>query len=323
MSTTLYGVIAAIPAPVWDGFEIGPLKIHAYALAIILGAAVAFWIGAKRWAQRDGAEGAVFDIGLWAIVFGIVGARLYHVVSSPDVYFGPNYDGTGDPIKIFHIWNGGLGIWGAIAGGAVGAWIAARRYGYKLSAYVDVVAPGILVAQAIGRWGNYFNQELYGAPTNAAWGLEVNPTPFGFTEGTLFHPTFLYEMIWNLIGFAVLILIDRKLHLRRGAMFWSYVAWYTAGRTWIEMLRIDEAQMITILGMTQRLNVWTSLALFFFALLMLMYLGFTRPSTAAGKAEAETVWLPGGKPVAEETTEISEENNLNKPTELEATRDNL
>jgi prolipoprotein diacylglyceryl transferase len=303
-------VTAAIPAPAWDGFGIGPVTIHAYALCIVAGIIAALWLSSRRWKDRGGPEGSIIDISIWAILFGLVGARLYHVFSSPDAYFGPNFDGTGDLTRIWRVWEGGLGIWGAVALGAVGAWIACRRYGFKISAYADVVAPAVLLAQAIGRLGNYFNQELFGGPTTLPWGLQVSfdhPNfPDGALQGTLFHPTFLYEMVWNLLGVALLLLIDRKLHLRRGMMLWSYVAWYTAGRTWIEMLRIDDAEMITLFGATQRLNVWTSLLMLVVAIAFLVYLGTTRPKSAEGRAAAESVWREGREPAGptvEESTE--------------------
>lgn len=292
--------LAAIPAPVWDGFEIGPLKIHAYALCIILGIVLALWLSERRWRARGGPEGRILDVALWAIPFGFVGGRLYHVFSSPDRYFGPGFDGTGDPVQILHVWNGGLGIWGAIALGAVGAWIACRRYGLRLSAFADVVAPGILLAQAVGRWGNWFNQELFGAPTTAPWGLRVDADHPNFPDSTpvdtLFHPTFLYESLWSLAGVVVLLLVDRRWRLRRGAMVWAYVAWYTAGRVWIEMLRIDDAEMVTLFGVTQRLNVWTSLLLLALALVMLAVVLTRHGAAAVGPRSDDSVWLPGRGP---------------------------
>jgi len=297
-------VTGAIPAPAWDGFHLGPVTIHAYALCIIAGIIAGLWLGSARWKARGGPEGGIIDVSIWAILFGLVGARLYHVFSSPDAYFGPGFDGTGDLTRIWRVWEGGLGIWGAVALGAVGALIACRRYGFKLSAYADVVAPGVLLAQAIGRLGNYFNQELFGGPTTLPWGLQVSPGspnwPAGTLEGTLFHPTFLYEMLWNLAGVGLLLLIDRRLRLRRGMMVWSYVAWYTAGRTWIEMMRIDDAEMITLFGITQRLNVWTSLLLFLIAIGFLIGLWATRPRTAEARTAADSVWLPGREPSAVE-----------------------
>ena len=207
------------------------------------------------------------------------------------------------------MWNGGLGIWGAIALGAVGAWIACRRYGLRLTAFGDVVAPGILLAQAIGRWGNWFNQELFGGPTTLPWGLEVDPAspnfPAGYAPDTLFHPTFLYECLWNLAGVALLLLVDRALHLRHGLMLWSYVAWYTAGRTWIEMLRIDDAEMVTLFGVTQRLNVWTSLLVFVIALAFIVGILLRHRGAAAGPHAHQSVWRAGHAPEGDDGAAVA------------------
>ncbi|WP_309079927.1 prolipoprotein diacylglyceryl transferase [Zhihengliuella sp.] len=258
---------ASIPSPPaeWASFGLGPLTIHSYALCILAGILAAMWLTNRRWLAKGGPEGVVWDICIWAIPFGIVGGRLYHVLSSPDAYFGPNFDGTGDLGLTWQIWRGGLGIWGAVALGLIGAWIACRRYGVRLSAFADAAAPAVLLAQAIGRLGNWFNQELFGAPTTLPWGLEIDADhpnfPADAAAGTLFHPTFLYEMVWNLAGVVLLLALDRKFKFRRGAMMWLYVAVYTLGRVWIEMLRIDDAELITLFGTTQRLNVWTSILL--------------------------------------------------------------
>ena len=201
---------ASIPSPSWSGFDIplpwGALRIHAYALCILAGIIAGLWLTSVRWARRGAPEGSVWDIAIWAIPFGIIGGRLYHVFSSPDAYFGPGFDGTGDLSLIPQIQRGGLGIWGAVVLGAVGAWIGCRRAGVKLSAFMDAAAPGLLLAQAIGRWGNYFNQELFGGPTTLPWGLQIDPNspnfPAGMPADTLFHPTFLYESLWNLAGVA-------------------------------------------------------------------------------------------------------------------------
>ncbi|WP_102158921.1 prolipoprotein diacylglyceryl transferase [Zhihengliuella halotolerans] len=258
---------ASIPSPPaeWSSISLGPLTIHAYALCILAGIVAAMWLTNRRWRAKGGPEGVVWDICIWAIPFGIIGGRLYHIFSSPDAYFGPGFDGTGDLSLTWQIWRGGLGIWGAVALGLVGAWIACRRYGVRLSAFADAAAPGVLLAQAIGRLGNWFNQELFGAPTTLPWGLEIDassPTfPPGVAEGTLFHPTFLYELVWNVLGVLLLLALDRKFTFRRGAMMWLYILVYTLGRVWIEMLRIDDAEMITLFGVEQRLNVWTSILL--------------------------------------------------------------
>jgi prolipoprotein diacylglyceryl transferase len=189
------------------------------------------------------------------VPFGIVGGRLYHVITTPEPYFGEG----GDPLKAFAIWEGGLGIWGAIALGGVGAWIACRRRKIPLPAFADAIAPGILVAQAIGRLGNYFNQELYGKPTDLPWALQIDPAHRipGFENIGLYHPTFLYELIWDLIAAALVIWADRRFRLSHGRAFALYVALYCLGRGWIEMLRIDTAEHFFGL----RLNVFTSIIL--------------------------------------------------------------
>ncbi|UNK47623.1 prolipoprotein diacylglyceryl transferase [Arthrobacter sulfonylureivorans] len=287
-------VPASIPSPGWSGFSIGPLTIHAYALCILLGIVAALWLTSRRWKARGGPDEFIWDAAIWAIPFGIIGGRLYHVFSSPDAYFGPN----GDLALIPQIWRGGLGIWGAVAFGLLGAWIACRRAGIKLPAFMDAAAPGVLLAQAIGRWGNWFNQELFGAPTTLPWGLQVDADspnfPADAAPGTLFHPTFLYESLWNLAGVALLLLLDKRFKFRRGMLFWLYVAFYTLGRIWIEMLRIDDAEMITILGITQRLNVWTSLLLLVAAVVIFIVLA-RQPRTA----ETDSVYLPGRAPTGD------------------------
>jgi prolipoprotein diacylglyceryl transferase len=286
-------VAAAIPAPAWSGFDVGPLRIHAYALCILAGIIAALWLTDRRWKRRGGPEGSIWDIAIWAIPFGIIGGRLYHVFSSPDAYFGPGFDGTGDLSLIPQIWLGGLGIWGAVVLGVVGAWIGCRRANVKISAFIDAAAPGILLAQALGRWGNYFNQELFGGPTTLPWGLRVSPefVPAGYSPDTLFHPTFLYECLWNLAGVAVLLLVDRKFRLRSGRLFLLYAMIYTAGRVWIEMMRIDTAEQITFFGITTRLNVWTSIIVFVAALVLFLVITYTR----RGKPN-ESVFLPGHEP---------------------------
>ncbi|GAA4658032.1 prolipoprotein diacylglyceryl transferase [Arthrobacter cryoconiti] len=286
---------AAIPAPVWSGFDLGPLRIHAYALCILLGIVAAIWLTDRRWKRRGGPEGSIWDIAIWAIPFGIIGGRLYHVFSSPEAYFGPGFNGTGNLALIPQIWLGGLGIWGAVVLGVVGAWIGCRRAGVKISAFIDVAAPGILLAQAIGRWGNYFNQELFGGPTTLPWGLHVDAAfvPVGFSPETLFHPTFLYECIWNLLGVVALLLLDRKFRLRGGRLFLLYAMIYTAGRVWIELLRIDTAEQITFFGITTRLNVWTSILVFLVALLLFLLLTFLRRGSSSS---LETVYLAGREP---------------------------
>jgi prolipoprotein diacylglyceryl transferase len=246
-------VLAGIPSPSQGVWHLGPLPVRAYALCILAGIAVAIWLGERRWQARGGRPGVVADVAVWAVPFGVIGGRLYHVISSPDAYFGPD----GDPLRALEIWRGGLGIWGAVALGAVGAWIGCRRAGVPLSTFADAVAPGVLLAQAIGRFGNYFNQELFGRPTTLPWGLEIDPQhrPPGLADVATFHPTFGYEALWNVAAALVLIWADRRFRLTHGRVFWGYVVLYTLGRLWIEALRVDPAEQV--LGL--RLNIWTSL----------------------------------------------------------------
>ncbi len=291
-------VPAGIPSPDWSGFDIplpwGTLRIHAYALCILAGIVVGLWLTSARWAKRGAPEGSVWDIVVWAIPFGIIGGRLYHVFSSPDAYFGPGFDGTGDLSLIPQIQRGGLGIWGAVVLGVVGAWIGCRRSGVKLTAFLDAAAPGLLLAQAVGRWGNYFNQELFGSPTTLPWGLQVDADnanfPAGVPADTLFHPTFLYESLWNIAGVLILLALDRRFNFRRSRLFWLYAMYYTLGRVWIEAMRIDDAEQISLFGITTRLNVWTSILVFSVALVAFILLG------RKGRPEPDSVYLPGREP---------------------------
>jgi prolipoprotein diacylglyceryl transferase len=295
-------VPASIPSPDWSGFDIplpwGTLRIHAYALCILAGIIAGLWLTSVRWARRGAPEGSVWDIVIWAIPFGIIGGRLYHVVSSPDAYFGPGFDGTGDLWLIPQIQRGGLGIWGAVVLGVLGAWIGCRRAGVKLTAFLDAAAPGLLLAQALGRWGNYFNQELFGGPTTLPWGLQIDPNnpnfPAGMPADTLFHPTFLYESLWNIAGVLILLALDRKFSFRRGRLFWAYALYYTLGRVWIEAMRIDDAEQINLFGITTRLNVWTSIFVFAAALIVFVLLGLK------GRPEPDTPYLAGREPAADD-----------------------
>ena len=243
----------SIPSPSTGVIYLGPLPLRAYSLFIILGIFVAIWLGNKRWIAKGGKPGQVSDVALFAVPFGIIGGRIYHVATDWEKYFGSGQNWI-DALKI---WNGGLGIWGAILFGGVGAWIGCKYYKIYLPPFADAIAPGIIFAQAIGRLGNYFNQELFGKPTDLAWGLEIAEKfrPQGFESFATFHPTFLYEIIWNVfIGFG-LIYFDRKYKIGHGRLFALYVSLYSLGRLFIENLRIDEARLI--LGF--RFNVFTSL----------------------------------------------------------------
>lgn len=261
----------AIPSPAQGVWHLGPFPVRAYAFAILLGIVAALWLTRRRWIERGGEPDTTLEIAFWAVPFGIVGGRIYHVITSPDAYFGVG----GDPVRALYIWEGGLGIWGAVAFGGIGAWIGCRRQGVRLAPWADALAPGLLVAQAIGRLGNWFNQELYGGPTTLPWGLRIDPEhmPVGDPAGTLYHPTFLYEMLWNLGGAALLIWLDRRFRLGYGRVFWLYVVIYTTGRLWIELLRIDPAHHF--LGL--RLNVWTSIIVGLGALVAFVVVGRRHP----------------------------------------------
>ena len=285
-----------LPSPSQGVWYLGPFPVRGYALCIILGVVVAIWMGERRWAARGGVRGQVSDIAIWAVPFGLVGGRLYHVITDPARYFGEN----GDPVTALYIWQGGLGIWGAIALGGVGAWIACRLNGTKLPPLADALAPGILVAQAIGRWGNWFNQELFGRPTTLPWALEIpdeTKRPEGYTRFDTFHPTFLYEFVWNLGAAGLVIWADRRFRLGHGRAFALYVMAYTAGRGWIEHLRIDSVEADDVFGL--RLNVWTSIVLFLAAAAYFVIVGRRRPG------REESVWREGREPVPEdESTEV-------------------
>ncbi|GAA2757019.1 prolipoprotein diacylglyceryl transferase [Actinopolymorpha rutila] len=264
-------ILASIPSPPQGVWHLGPLPIRAYAICIILGVIAAVWLGNRRWIERGGRPGTVADIAVWAVPFGLVGARLYHVITDYQLYFGPGRE----PMRAFAVWEGGLGIWGGVAFGALGAWIACHRRGIPLPALADALAPGIVLAQAIGRWGNWFNQELFGAPTTAWWGLRIDPAhrPIGYEQYATFQPTYLFESIWD-VGTALLVIwADKRFRLGHGRAFALYVMCYTLGRGWIEYLRVDPVNHI--LGL--RLNVWTSVLVFLLAMLYFILSATLRP----------------------------------------------
>ncbi|MDT5244105.1 MAG: hypothetical protein QOD36_1481, partial [Mycobacterium sp.] len=243
MTTT---VLAYIPSPsqgVWhlNVFDLFEIPLRAYALFIILGIIAALLIGDRRWVARGGEPGVIYDIAIPAVILGLIGGRLYHVITDWRTYFGEDGAGLGGALRI---WDGGLGIWGAVALGGVGAWIGCRKKHIPLPAFGDAIAPGIVLAQAIGRLGNYFNQELYGRPTTLPWGLEIFErrdasgaldSLNGVSTGQLVevvHPTFLYELLWNVLVFAALIWIDKRFEIGHGRLFAMYVAGYCLGRFW-------------------------------------------------------------------------------------------
>lgn len=247
--------ISSIPSPDISFIDLGPVRIHFYALFILTGIVIATWLADYRLSKRGAPKGVFLDIALWAVPFGILGGRLFHVITHPDDYF---FEGA-DLLAIFRIWEGGLAIYGALMLGAVGVYIGTRQAGLRFLSVADAVAPGILIAQGIGRLGNYFNKELFGLPTELPWGLEIDSTnpayPVGLPDGLTFHPTFLYELIWNLTGALVILWLARKLQLQWGRVFGLYLVTYSLGRVWIESIRIDPSEII--LGL--RVNIWSAL----------------------------------------------------------------
>jgi prolipoprotein diacylglyceryl transferase len=249
-------VAASIPSPSISYFDIGPLRIHFYALCIIAGIIVAVLLTNWRLTRRGAENWIVIDIALIAVPLAIIAARIYHVLTHPGFYFGPGKNLW----EIFAIWNGGIAIYGALIGGAVGAWLGCRWTGVRFWTFADALAPGILLAQAMGRFGNWFNQELFGLPTDLPWGLQIDSSnaafPPGLAPDTLFHPTFLYEVIWNVLGVVVLLLAGRSLRMQWGRLFGLYLVWYSAGRIVWESIRIDPSEIY--LGL--RTNVWAAIA---------------------------------------------------------------
>ncbi len=266
-------VPAFIPSPGQGVWHLGPFPVRAYALCIITGVIVAVIVGERRWVARGGLRGQVGDVAIWAVPFGLVGGRLYHVMTDWRLYFGAGKD----PVHALYVWQGGLGIWGAIALGGVGAYIGCRRNGMRFPPFADALAPGIVLAQAIGRWGNWFNQELFGRPTTLPWALKIDPAhrPAGYEQYATFHPTYLYEFIWDVGVAGLVIWADRRFRLGHGRAFALYVMAYTAGRGWIETLRIDPVQDSNVFGL--RLNVWTSMLVFLGALVYFVLSARRRP----------------------------------------------
>jgi prolipoprotein diacylglyceryl transferase len=257
-------LLASIPSPSQDSIDIGPLHLRAYGVIIAVGVYVAIRWARSRYAARGGNPTDITDMAIWCVPAGLVGARLYHVITDWQLF-------EGRWIDTIKIWQGGLGVWGAVAGGTIAGVIVAHRRGFDKALLFDVIAPVIPLAQAIGRFGNWFNQELFGRPTDVAWGLEIDVAkrPPGYTQYETFHPTFLYESLWCLAVVGIILFVERHFNLRKGRLFAVYVAAYTFGRFWIERLRIDPANQIAGL----RVNEWVSVAVFLGAIAVLVFSG--------------------------------------------------
>lgn len=275
------------PDPVLSQFQVGPLTIHTYALCILAGIIAAVVITQRRMSRRGAPSGVVLDVIIWAVPLGLVGARFYHVFTHVGDYFYPG----ANLWDIFAIWDGGNALYGSLLGGAVGALIGCRRAGIRLWSFADALAPAMLVAQALGRLGNWFNHELFGLPTTLPWGLEILPTdsmfPDSLPAGTLFHPLFLYEIIWNLIGVGIILFLERRVALRWGKAFGVYLIWYGLGRSWLEAIRIDPTSD-ALWGIPA--NVWASFVAVALGIVLIVV-----QSVRHREPEA-SVYLPGREP---------------------------
>ena len=282
-------MLGYIPSPSTNGFNIGPLRLHAYGFLIVVGVFAAIWLADRRWKRWGGDPGTFSNIAVWAVPGGLIGARLYSVITDYELY-------DHHLIGAIEVWKGGLGIWGGIAGGVLCGWLYIRRHHLDFGKCLDCVAPALPLAQAIGRWGNYFNQELFGRPTTLPWGLKIDPTvvanlfmnvnrvaPPAYTHAQAFQPTFLYESLWDLTVVLLVLLIEKHVRLKKGYLFWCYAALYTFGRFFTEYLRIDFAHKI--LGL--RLNDWTSILVFVFSATLVLTKG--RPRARSTDREGELV----------------------------------
>ena len=290
ISTAAPSVVSSIPSPSISVLQIGPVSIYIYALCIITGIIVALLMTNRRLTQRGAEPWVVVDICLLAVPLAIVGARTYHVLTHWDFYFGA---GT-DPMRVFYVWEGGIAIYGALIGGAVGAILGCRWTGIRFWTFADALAPGLLLAQAIGRLGNWFNQELFGQPTDLPWGLQIDEPnaaiPAGLQPDTLFHPTFLYEMLWNLLGVVVLLWVSRTLTVHWGKLFALYIIWYSAGRIVWENIRIDPSDVYFGL----RTNVWAAIAGVVLGLVLFFVQRRRHPGLEPSPYRPGREWQPAG-----------------------------
>ena len=285
--------LATIPSPHSGTIDVGPFAIHLYGVTLLLAIAACVALTGYRWVKWGGDWDLVFRVAVWGVAFGIVGARLYHDITSwnevqdLDAWWAP-----------FAVWKGGLGVWGGILFGVLaGAWIV-RRSGQSVRLFMDAVAPGLLLAQGIGRWGNWFNQELFGKPTDLPWGLRIDAEhqaslPAKYLNAPGYHPTFLYEFIWDMLGVIALLLVDRRFKIRRPALFALYVSIYTFGRFFEELLRIDPAH--EYLGL--RLNAWVSVVVFVLSTAFFIWWQFIREPTGADRPRASRI-IPKGPAMA-------------------------
>ena len=297
------------PGPEWQQIPIDIFGLHwriqTYAIMILIGIVIAAIWTSRRLTKRGAEPGVVLDILIPVVVLGIVGARIYHVLTHPSDYF---YQGA-DLWKVFAIWEGGNAIFGSLLGGAVGAWIGCRWTGIRFWTFADALAPALLFAQAVGRLGNWFNQELFGLPTNLPWGLEIDSTnkaiPVGLPEGTLFQPLFLYEIIWNVIGVVLLVLIGRKFHLQWGKLFALYLIWYGIGRSYLESIRIDPSEF-SFLGIPT--NVWAAFAAIVLGIVIFVVQSRRHPGMEPSPYRPGREWVRPDAEVDSDDTDLEDED---------------
>ncbi|MGV9192986.1 prolipoprotein diacylglyceryl transferase [Microbacterium sp. MC2] len=306
MTFSALPVIASLPSPSISSFQIGPLTIHFYALCILTGIIVAALMTNHRLTKRGAEPWVVIDISLLAVPLAIIVARLYHVFTHFDFYFaaGRQWWNPFEQDAIWNVWDGGIAIYGSLIGGAVGAWLGCKWTGIRFWTFADALAPGLLLAQAIGRFGNWFNQELFGLPTDLPWGLEISPDnpafPPGLADDTLFHPTFAYEVVWNVLGVLVLLWAGRRLGLQWGRLFGLYLVWYSAGRIVWESIRIDPSDII--LGL--RTNVWAAILGVVLGLVIMMAQKRRHPGIEPSPYVAGREWTPEGAVQSQDTDDF-------------------
>ena len=311
----------SIPSPsdAWQAIRLGEwlnslgvtfvspnLSIRTYAICILVGIVAATILTNERLKARGAESGVVLDIALWAVPLGIIGARIFHVVTHPDDYFGS----AEKMLHILYIWEGGIAIFGALIGGAIGVYIGCRMTGMRFWTFADALAPGLLLAQGFGRFGNYFNQELFGIPTNAWWGLEIeksNPAfPAGLPAGTLFQPTFAFEVIWNIAGVVAIIYLSKKFTLQWGKTLSVYLVWYGLGRSYFESIRIDPS--LILLGV--RTNVWAAWAAILLGVIIFIVQSRRHPGLEPSAYVPGRQWSPTPAVVLDDTySEYDETDN--------------
>ena len=281
---------ASIPSPHTGTIDLGPLTIHMYGLMLLLAIAACIWLTGVRWTRRGGDWDLVLKVAVWGVAAGIVGARAYHDITSWNEVSSPKWKG------IFAVWEGGLGVWGGILCGTLAGAYVVKRSGQSVFLFMDAIAPGLLLAQGIGRWGNYWNQELFGQPSDLPWALEIDPAhrPAGYELDATFQPTFLYEFIWDVLGAILLIIIGWRFRIKPPGLFALYVMIYTGFRAYEETLRIDPAHVF--LG--QRLNFWVSVVVFALATAFFVWWQFLRGRRARHTPKAvppKAMTVPRGR----------------------------